>query len=200
MARAERDPLVRFPAYATDGILAAGARSQGAARQLERAASLFETDVDAAAGSRMDPLWVELMGHVCMAQGQERRVRTMVNAGLAAGSFGAAERQRLECLLAMAELDSGHLILAAAALTEAALPTGMVDPDRSRWARTTLDQLPAWQPDRPGLSADELRVLAAVEEGLTDPQAAQRLGLSTRSVRFYRGIVREKLTARHRSA
>jgi DNA-binding CsgD family transcriptional regulator len=200
MARTERDSLVLLPAYATDGILAADARSQGAGRQLRRAVALFEEDFDALPSSHRDPLWVELIGHVRVTRGEEREVHDLVRPCLADGSIGAAQRQRLECLLAAAELGCGHLFQAAAALTEAAVPTGMLDQERTRWAELTLGQLTGARRDSAGLSSEELRVLAAVEEGLDDAQTAHRLALSTRAVRFYRSLVQEKLTARHRSA
>jgi DNA-binding CsgD family transcriptional regulator len=200
MAPVGRDPLVRLPAYATDGILAADAQARGAGRQLRRADALFEDDAEMPPHSRGDPLWVELIGQVRVAQGLERQIQDLVGPCLAEGSIGAAQRQRLECLLASAELGCGHVYEAAAALTEAAAPTGMVDRARTRWAELTLDQLAGARRGTAVLTSDELRVLAAVGEGLDDVQTAHRLDLSTKAVRFYRGQLQEKLTARHRSA
>jgi hypothetical protein len=181
------DPQTWFAAYATDGILAAMAYHPLAPRQLTRAANLFGTT-----DLRHDPLWVEVMAHVHLASGTEGQVRDLMRMVMGDTAVGPPDRQRLECVLGVAELRVGQRVHAAAAFNEAALPTGMVDEHRRDWATHMLTRTgerchpETWSPE-------ELRVVAAFAEGLTAPETAHRLEMSVRAVEFYRHELQRKL-------
>jgi DNA-binding CsgD family transcriptional regulator len=180
------DPQTWFAAYATDGILASMAYHPLAPRQLTRAANLFRTT-----GLRHDPLWVEVMAHVHLASGTEGQVRDLMRMVMGDTAVGPPDRQRLECVLGVAELRVGQCVHAAAAFNEAALPSAMVDEHRRDWASHMLTRTGERSPE--SWSPEELRVIAAFAEGLTAPETADRLAITERSVEFYRHELQRKL-------
>ena len=111
--------------------------------------------------------------------------RQIVFQAVAAGAAGylSKDADRLEITDAILAVHRGDTVLAAE------VQAGVVAEVRSRW-----------RPDRPSLSERERQVLEMIAEGMSAPEIARRLYLSTATVKSHLQSLYEKLSVSDRAA